>query len=68
MRKQDPQLGIEMCEKQSPKSSAWPLPKIMLTKLRLLPEISINYMSDIWATIISYFLTTLTMNTQITEN
>ena len=33
--------------------------KIMLKKLRLLPEISINYKSDIiWANGISYFLTT----------
>ena len=67
IREQDPWLGIEMCEKQSQKSSPRPFSKIMLNKLRLLPEISINYMSDIWVTIISYFLTTLTMNTQITE-
>ena len=32
--------------------------KIMLNRLRLLPEISINYMSDIWANGISHFLTT----------
>ena len=58
-----------MCEKpKSQKSSPGPFPKIMLNKLPLLPEMSINYMSDIWVTIISYFLTTLTMNTQITEN
>ena len=45
--------------------------KIMLKKLRLLPERSINYMSDIWANGISYFQSdndTLSMNSQITEN
>ena len=67
IHEQDPWLGIEMREKQSQKSSPRPFSKIMLNKLRLLPEISINYMSDIWVTIISYFLTTLTMNTQTTE-